>query len=92
MTEKISCDDLAALLMENLRGTDLQPIAEKNTYIRGSDGMVSPKTIDKLMGIFQQRIVIFKLPNPHRKPGIEQHVAKIEKAIESIRRFGTKAK
>lgn len=92
MAEKISCDDLAALLMENLQGTALQPIAENNTYVTGSDGMVAPETIDKLMGIFQKVIGIFKLPNPHRKIGVAQHIVKIEKAIKSICRFGTKAK
>lgn len=91
MAQKISCDDLAALLMKNLQGTALQPIAKNNTYVTGPDGFVAPETIDKLMGIFQQVIGIFKLPNPHRKPGVGQHITKIEKAIESIRQFGTKA-
>ncbi|MEK7664347.1 MAG: hypothetical protein AAB340_02855 [Patescibacteria group bacterium] len=91
MAEKISQNDLAALLMQNLKGTALQPIVENNTYVTGPDGFVAPETIDKLMGIFQQATGIFKLPNPYRKPVVAQHIAKIKKAIESIRRFGTKA-
>ena len=92
MVEKITCDDLAALLMENLRGTALQPIAENNTYIRGPDGFVAPQTIDKLVDIFRQAIGIFKFPDFHRKPGDgDQDIAKVEKAIESILRFGTQA-
>jgi len=91
MAEKISCDDLAALLMENLKGTALQPIAENNTYITGPDGFVAPQTINNLIDIFRQAIRIFKIPNPCRRVGDKQIIANIEKAIQSIQRFGSKA-